>query len=182
MGKITDITGERFGRLKAVRFAYLDSENKAIWECLCDCGNTFYVSGKRLRSGNTISCGCAKSERARMLKYKDGRCKDRLHMIWQGMIRRCEDRKNRVYHHYGGRGIGVCAEWHEYAAFKTWAYENGYDENAPRGKCTIDRIDNDGNYCPENCRWVDMVVQRNNSRPCSLPDRDPVSGRFVSKT
>ena len=77
------------------------------------------------------------------------------------MRNRCYDKNRKCYPSYGGRGIKVCDEWlHDYAAFREWAMRSGYDPNAPRGMCTLDRIDNDGDYCPENCRWVSMDVQR----------------------
>lgn len=81
------------------------------------------------------------------------------------MKKRCSNSKCKSYKNYGARGISVCEEWDkDYSSFRKWAYENGYDENAPKFKCTIDRIDNDGNYCPENCRWVDMKIQNSNKR------------------
>ena len=95
------------------------------------------------------------------------------------MITRCYNDKVESYKNYGGRGIRVCDEWrNDYAAFREWALANGYDPNAERGKCTIDRINNDGNYCPENCRWVDMHVQRVNQRPrkLSMPTLFDVEG------
>ena len=91
---------------------------------------------------------------------------ERIYTIYNAMMSRCYNPNVPHYFRYGGRGISVCDEWrNNYYSFREWAYESGYDENAPRGKCTIDRIDDDGNYCPENCRWVDMKVQNNNQHP-----------------
>ena len=88
----------------------------------------------------------------------------KLHDTWMRMISRCEKESNKDYRHYGGRGISVCEEWHDYVNFHNWAMANGYDPNAPIWECTLDRIDNDGDYCPENCRWVDAETQHNNQR------------------
>lgn len=93
------------------------------------------------------------------------RWKDRrLYRVFQNMKSRCYNPNNNHYKNYGAKGIRICGDWlTNYILFENWAYENGYDENAPRGKCTIDRIDNDGDYCPENCRWVDMKTQHYNT-------------------
>lgn len=95
----------------------------------------------------------------------DNRSKTKLYKKWSDMKRRCYNQNNCNYKYYGGRGIKVCEEWLEdYTNFKTWALENGYDEKAPRGKCTLDRINNDGDYCPENCRFVDQSIQNMSMR------------------
>lgn len=89
----------------------------------------------------------------------------RLYPIWTAMLARCYHPQNKSFHNYGGRGITVCDEWrNSYEAFRDWALATGYDEKAPRGQCTIDRIDVNGNYCPENCHWVDMKTQAANKR------------------
>lgn len=88
----------------------------------------------------------------------------RLYAVWGAMIRRCNNPNNGKYHNYGGRGIKVCDEWKTFKSFKNWAFENGYDPNAQYGKCSLDRIDNDGDYTPENCRWVDFHTQCLNTR------------------
>lgn len=176
-----DITGQRFGRLVALSYDHTNSSKKAVWKCLCDCGNYHYVTAKDLRSGNTKSCGCSKVERARQMKYKDDRCKDRLYGVWTTMIKRCYNEHCKTYKYYGGRGIVICDEWLKYPNFKNWAYLNGYDESAPKWQCTIDRIDCNGNYTPDNCRWVSMDIQRKNKRLGINPYRDKLTGRYTSK-
>ena len=92
-----------------------------------------------------------------------GKTNTRLFNVWRGMKRRCHSTSDKNYDIYGGRGIAVCDEWrNNFQAFYDWAMANGYDENAPTGQCTIDRVDNDKGYSPDNCRWVDMKVQNNN--------------------
>ena len=92
-------------------------------------------------------------------------CATRLYRVWASMKDRCYNPNKKEYHNYGGRGITICDEWRDdFQEFHDWAFTNGYDENAPRGACTLDRIDVNGNYCTENCRWVDMKTQNNNRR------------------
>lgn len=172
LAKSLNLEGKRFGRLTAVSLAPYESgtEESARWKCLCDCGNEAIIVAKNLISGNTRSCGCLLpdilNERNKSNAVHNGSY-DRLYCVWQGMKNRCYSVKNHAYKDYGGRGISVCDEWigeGGYDRFKSWAYSNGYDENAPRGKCTLDRVDVNGNYEPSNCRWVSLLVQANNKR------------------
>lgn len=99
-----------------------------------------------------------------MSKHKGTINEQRLYRVWAGMLTRTSNPNATNYQYYGGRGIQVCEQWKDYSCFRQWAFDNGYDINANYGKCTLDRIDTNGNYCPENCRWVSMAAQNNNQR------------------
>ena len=163
MGSFRDLTGQRFGRLTVLKRAGSDNQNRATWLCRCDCGIEHIVSSSNLLSGKTQSCGCIHREMLASYNTKHGKGKCRLYGVWKNMKRRCYSPKVPQYPRYGGRGITVCDEWrNDFSAFYEWAMANGYDENAALMQCTIDRIDNDKGYSPDNCRWVDNKTQCNN--------------------
>ena len=158
-----DMTGQRFGRLTVLRRAGSTRHREALWLCLCDCGNERTISGSSLRRGYSKSCGCLRDEIVSNTQSTHRKTKTRLYNVWTHMIQRCYNPKHTAYKRYGGRGITVCNEWrNSFQKFHEWAMETGYDENAAFHKCTIDRIDNDKGYSPDNCRWVDMKTQRHN--------------------
>lgn len=172
MGKLVDIIGQRFGRLTVIARQGRDNHYQATWLCLCDCGKECVCRGHDLRRGRTKSCGCLCIDDAKIRFITHGKRRTRLYEVWYGMKMRCYNPKNSHYHRYGGRGITVCDEWlNDFQAFYNWAMANGYNENAPYGQCTIDRIDNNKGYSPDNCRWVDMKVQRQNQEKCHKDQR-----------
>lgn len=161
--RIKDLKGQRFGRLFVKE--YVGSENKrSMWLCKCDCGKEKIISSKNILTNNVRSCGCLKDKGFTKGDVVKGGHKNRLYKVYKSMIHRCYYPKEKAYKNYGGKGVIVCEEWlKSYPTFEKWALDNGYDINAPFGKCTLDRIDVNGNYEPSNCRWVDMKAQLNNT-------------------
>lgn len=162
-GKYIDLTGQKFGKLTAVRYKGVRGRRRTYWECVCECGNTVCVASVHLKSGHTKSCGCLKIERIENLNKKTGLSHSKLGYAYRNMLNRCFYPKIEMYKEYGARGITVCSEWLDkekgFENFVEWAKANRYSEGL-----TLDRIDVNGNYEPSNCRWVDLYTQANNKR------------------
>ena len=169
---IRDLTGQRFGKLVVVKIAdktkwrVLSGKKRVSWVCKCDCGSEIIRDTHILCYSGLQSCGCLKKEKQHFA------CDSKIHKTWGDMITRCYNSKRKSYYLYGGRGIKVCDEWlgsnpKGFSNFYNWAIANGYKEEKlsnGRNKLTLDRIDNDKNYSPNNCRWITNAEQQRNKR------------------
>lgn len=170
--RFEDLTGQKFGRLTVVRF--LTQEERTTrqydWWCVCDCGNEIKANSYKLKKGLQQSCGCLKKEmepRLGNLTRKYEITNMRLYRVYRSMFERCYSSESKIYKNYGARGITICDEWlgdNGYDTFAKWAIKSGYNEDAQRGECTLDRIDTMKNYEPDNCRWISNLKQQNNRR------------------
>lgn len=147
--------GRKFGILTVLSFSYVSNHGDVYWNCLCDCGKTKVAMNGSLKSGDTKSCGCLYRKRKNNLKH--GMVYTATYESWSGMLKRCTNSNSDVYRHYGGRGIKVCVRWKK--------FENFYGDmgDKPKNK-SLDRINNNENYTPKNCKWSTQKEQTNNKR------------------
>lgn len=171
--KIIDMAGRRYGRLLVIKLHHRDG-SKAYWECLCDCGKTTILRNCALTSGNTKSCGCLGDENRAYGSITHGMSKTEEYRIWSGMITRCENTHRNTSKRYVNRGIKVCDRWR--FSFKSFLEDMG---PRPSSRYTIDRINNDGNYEPSNCRWATIKEQANNK---STNVKFIINGESISRT
>lgn len=158
--KRIELTGQTINGIKILGVKGKASSGDILWNCICRCGKEFCTSGSAIKSGKTKSCGCFQKQQVKKSNSTHGGSNTLLYKIWRTMKVRCENPKSEKFTRYGGRGIKICSEWQDFSVFRDWAIENNYSD-----ELSIDRINNDGDYTPSNCRWVTMKVQaRNTSR------------------
>ena len=187
--QIKDLTGQRFGMLTVVKYVGMRRRN-AHWLCKCDCGGETVTATSTLLQGNIKSCGCLHTKQASELCVKrnttHGSSKEPLYFVWKTMRQRCLNPKQHDYKWYGAKGIKICKEWDDYTVFRECSMSNGYKKGL-----TIDRIDVDKDYGPDNCRWITIQEQQRNKksygnrwlgRPCMYNSDCTWKGIEICKT
>lgn len=170
LGAFKDLRGKTVGYLLVLEPADdrvdKNGRHRKCWRCLCQfCGRETIVTADSLSARQQVSCGCYQRKRSSECNKTHGMTDTRLYYVWCGIKNRCYCKSTYEYKWYGDRGIGMCDDWHyDFLKFREWAIANGYDDNAPRGQCTIERIDRDGNYEPGNCKIATMLEQSQNRK------------------
>ncbi len=164
--KAADLTGQAFGRLTAEQPIYISWSDRRHWRCRCECGNTVTVRATHLKSGATQSCGCLQAERTSAAQKKHGETGSIEYHVWVHIKGRCFNMNDAAFASYGGRGITMCDRWRH--SFEAFLSDMG---RRPARSLSIDRINNDGPYSPENCRWATRLQQRHNQRAHRLPPK-----------
>lgn len=160
MSNTIDRVGKRYNKLTVVEQAGFSDRREKLWKCQCDCGNYTIVKGGNLTSGAVKSCGCLRKTTKPTLKHNSSHTK--LYRKWASIKRRCYTQSSKDYANYGGRGIKMCDEWkNSFECFRDWALNNGYSD-----ELTIERIDFNKDYCPDNCTWIPFNKQQENRRYC----------------
>lgn len=163
-----DLKGQKFGRLSVVEFDSITRHGQAVWRCVCECGTERAVLARSLTTGVTVSCGCYFRDTASKTNLKHGFGRTKTYNIWRGMIARCTDAATESFKYYGGRGITVCERWMDYLNFLSDMGE------CPSGH-SIERVNNDLSYCPENCKWIPKRLQARNTRNALRFDGKPLA-------
>lgn len=154
--RVVDLNNQIFGRLTVIEY----SPEKSKWLCLCKCGKYKWILPATLKKGNAQSCGCLQKERAAQAQFKHGMHDSKIYNTWTHVKDRCLNPNNKYYSYYGGRGITICERWLDFDNF----HADLGDPTEDKERISLDRIDNNGNYEPGNCRWVNQKVQNNNKR------------------
>lgn len=158
MAKYNILPGDRFGKLTVLSEAP-PKHNSRFFHCRCECGNSTVTSSRDLWHGFAKSCGCLRAEKFADSRRTHGKSNEPIYKTWIAMKQRCFNNSHPNYKYYGGRGISICKEWFTFENFYNWAVENGYQDGL-----TIERKNNDGDYCPENCTWIPKSKQQQNTR------------------